>query len=147
MINNPNVLLKLVKEKVKKEMEKEIETFGVFIGEFDINDLLKERRLYDNIYDEFCLKNIIYQKIIQSKVEDYSFQNVLGITVFDFPIETFNLMLDDDVDILDTIWFDGVYVDSILDKPFELNYEFLSIFEKCIIKDKWKTKDRKEVII
>lgn len=127
-ITDPQVLLDKVKEKVSKEMEKSLKEFNKTLN---IEDLLKPRRLYLNEYDMIYLKNIIYQRIIQSSIEDYKFGREF------FPLKTFNLMLDNSVNILNTIYFHRCEVGCILDEELNFNYNFLPVINECIIEDKW----------
>lgn len=140
-INDPETLLDLVKNKVRKEMKEEIEIFKVI----NLEDLLKPRQFYFNKFDYLFLTNITYQIIIKSNVEDYIFKNYLGEEKFGFPIKTFNLMLDEDVNILRTIWEHGINIKTILNKAADLHYQFLNVIEELIIIDKWKNKIEKEI--
>lgn len=136
-INDRDLLLKLVKEKVTKEMEEEIRQFDKIYKKIN---LLSPRKKYFNKFDSFVLKNIIYQQIIQSETDDYKFFNLIGMCMYDFPTKTFNLMLDESVNILDTIYFNGIKITSTLDNAQKLNLDFLPIINELIIMDKWDKK-------
>lgn len=131
-IQDKNEALTLLKRKVTKEMEEELNKHSHL---FNSNELMAPRDFNVSVVDYVYIKNYIYQFIIQSKVEDWIILNYMGDKKRDVPLYEWNILLEKEVNALDWLANGGYYIHTVLDSAKLLQGKSELIIE--LFQEKW----------